>query len=176
MRVNHSKEHFPRTFDGLPYADGILLNKDFRLHQKSRMWCKLLVFPNKTALQRFVTVNGFWGSGRIGRDSVGACLHMYVTGERCVGNKTIRRLIVDPRYFSVILLNTDYMNVEAIAHESTHAALSYVHRTQWKNVWGCRPHESEDEMVCYPAGQIASKITGLLLKHGLYDYPYRKKK
>ena len=167
MKVNHSKEHFPRTFDGLPYADRILLNEDFRLHPKSRVWCKLIVLTDKTAMQRFLNVNGFWGAGRMGRDSIGACLRMYVTGERYIGEKTIRRLIVDPRYFSVIVLNANNISIESIAHESAHAAFNYAYRKQWKNVWGCRKDELEDEQVCYPVGRISEAVFDILNRNDL---------
>ena len=179
MRVKHSKTPFPKKVSGFPFAGPVLLDADFTVTNKGRVYVKLLVFPNQTALQRFWNKSGlFDNSGKLERDSVGVAhplevrREIYTKGQQ----EPVTLLEVDPRYCAVIGLCAGYLSMNIVTHESVHAAFCFAARSSRMSTWALTPNSVPDETIAYPAGQIASKITGLLLKHGLYDYPYRKKK
>ena len=75
---------------------------------------------------------------------------------------------VDRRYFAAMGLARGHLGMEIITHESVHAAFAYAKRTGTKNIWTRAVDGLDEELVCYPAGNIARRVVTLLDDSGMY--------
>jgi hypothetical protein len=165
MKVRHSKTPIPHCFRQHPAGADILVEADIGVTGRRAMQAKLLVFKTPAALRRF------WRDG-LGKADLGKGCLGAVTALACEvlifepGNRETTFLEVDPRYYCVIGLTVDNLNMEVVVHEAMHAGFAYAKRHA-RNFW-VEDGPLDEESVCYPSGKIAAAINRFLHDKGLY--------
>lgn len=167
MIVRHTRQPLPsHGWKTLPGGEKALLDANIRLHRRGRLHAKLIVFRGKRDLQRF------WRDAidsPIGRGAYGVCHALVSKHENFSNGRTASTWIeVDPHYFAIIGLSLRECGIEAICHESTHAAFAYALRRGRRSDWHFHD-ELPEETICYPAGKIARAINQLFHDEGLWE-------
>lgn len=161
------KERLPKNFRAHPKGTAILGEADVRIY-RSKLWAKILVFPNPESMRRF------WKDA-LGRDmgntGVGLCSELGYTVEHFPkkGQRqkpTERR--VDPRYYAVIGLSLGHIYVDTVAHECTHAAFAYARRVGNTSSYRKEARDNNDEFICYPVGDLTHAVHEFLVKNNFY--------
>lgn len=164
MKVRHSKNPLPRFFADYSVGTNIIAEGDIKVTDRGRLRAKILVFGNKTQLQQF------WKKAigtPVGRKCQGCVNALSYEVIDFAGDKESAHIVVDPRYFCIIGLNKNNLNMEVIAHESGHAGYAYAKRHS-KDFW--LPAGSfDEENFCYPTGRIADSINRFLHDKDLYN-------
>ena len=165
MKVLRSKKGIPTCFINHPNGSGIVAECDIGVTGRQAMQAKLLVFKNPHALRQF------WkcalGKIDLGKGCLGAVNTIGFEVYRFLKDGKERRHIqVDPRYFCIIGLTANNLNMEIVSHEAVHAAFAYAKRHR-RDFW-VDADKLDEETVCYPAGRIAASINRFLHEKGLY--------
>lgn len=67
----------------------------------------------------------------------------------------------DSTYYAIMGLTQGNLNMRIITHESVHAGMAYIRRKS-RNWWDKLGDENAEEILCYPVGEIAAGVVGLL--------------
>lgn len=154
----------PRLPRHLPETSGLLLEKDLKVGDHSRLHAKLLVFDTNKNLRKFWKT--ITHSKDLGKHTRGAVNGLWSDCTDFKDNKEVRTLECDPRYFCLIGLLKGSLSMEIICHEAVHAGFAFhIRRSRipWPGV-----EDLPEEAICYPAGRIASAINRAIDKAGLY--------
>lgn len=168
MRVVCAKEALPHSWkDAYPGGESILLERDVKLNS---LYMKLLVFKNPKSLRRFWRgVKTLRDGGLLTADTLGvvAPLSKHVL-DYDKSQWPEPYLEVDRRYFSAMGLTMGNLGVDIVTHESVHAAFSYAARRGKRGPWMEEAEGDREELVCYPAGEIAKQVLNTLYAAGMY--------
>lgn len=151
MLIRHTKRRLPRRFCRLSYGHRIVAEADlapFATHLRA----KLVVFSSRTAMRDFWRRRTGEGQPRF---SMAMCWSGTTDGTLW---------LVDRRYFCVISLCRGWLDTNTIVHESVHAAFAYSKRVRGFYFPG---KETDEERVCYPAGDITVSVNNFLHQAGL---------
>ena len=158
MKIQLSKERFPRSFSRHPYCVGCIHEADISLGS-SRLKLKLMVFQMTANLKRFW--KDAMGKGSLGKGCIGAVNSLACENIDVCSGKS--KMECDSRYFAIMGLCVDHLGMEVITHESVHAGISYTKRTGSRNLWH-DPLDMDEEKIAYPVGKIAANIVRSLRK------------
>lgn len=165
MKFIPKRKSLPRSFAGGRPADGIVAEADIWPRRHGRIAAKLLVFRNRTALQRFWKRISDYPLGRGCLGAVNGLGYEMVDCRKAKPAKTT--LHGDRRYFCLIGLCLGELSMEIVSHEAVHAAYCYEKRVK-RNLFGTIG-SFDEERIAYPAGTIAAAINRFLHKRGLYE-------
>lgn len=131
--------------------DRVLIEADFVISKRSRLFAKVLIFRNARAL------TSFWKrivrpDERRHSNSVAGLVNSLMVF------KKDGIVEVDPNYFCVIGLDYTQCDIETLAHEATHAADCYCERLMGRNPYRCYCSQRYDEIYAYPTGIIAKQL------------------
>jgi len=148
-----------RDWTNHPSAKGLLGEKDFSVHNRARLHCKVLVFDTKKNMERF------W-SLALGLKLRGALGAVNCLGEIFQKDGVDEYVELDPRYFCVCSFVKRHLNTEVLIHEMVHVGEEYQKRVGFKGWPG------EDGMpvegIAYPAGIIGWQVNKWLHENNLY--------
>lgn len=145
----------------------ILAEADLKVSKHSRLRAKLLIFSSMTAMRRCCRKHPCMKNRVLPpRDCDGAVYDLCLVRSSAPRWKP-RYEPTDPRYFAIICLINGCLSSEIVAHEACHAAFSYAQRRARK-YWES-PHESHEELVCYPMGRLFREINLVLHREGFWE-------
>lgn len=175
MRIVCAKEALPHSWNAAyPGGETILFERDIKLNS---LYMKLLVFKNPKMLRRFWRGVGCLSKGGILTQNTLAAVAP-LTSSVYNYDKTQwpdPYLEVDRRYFSAMCLSRGHIGVGIITHESVHVAFNYSDRRGSRGPWTKEAGGDREELVCYPAGEIARLVVNALYDAGFYKDGYIKK-
>ena len=167
MRVVCAKEALPHCWKDAYHADAsLLLERDLPV---GSLFLKLLVFKNPKSLRRFwkkveALRRGGLSGGVLG--VVSPLSSEVLDFDKTQWPEPYRE--VDRRYFSAMGLTIGNLGVGIVTHESVHAAFNYVARRGKRGPWTEVAEGDREELVCYPAGEIAKQVVNTLYAAGFY--------
>lgn len=168
MRVVCAKEALPHCWKDAYHADAsLLLERDLPV---GSLFLKLLVFKDPKSLRRFwKKVEALREGGLLSSDTLGVVSPLF----RRVFDYDKSQwpepyMEADRRYFSAMGLAVGNIGVGIVTHESVHAAFRYVDRLGTRGPWAEEAKGDREELVCYPAGEIAKQVVNALYDAGMY--------
>ena len=136
-----------------------------KVSRRSRLRLKVCIFKDWKAMDDFFT-RALGRPGSICRFTHGVCskLDNYGTSYK---TKIPQDFVVrDRKYFAMIGLLEKHLNMEVIIHEAVHAGIAYGSRCRSRR-WTDPENHSDEELICYPAGYIASQLITQFQEEGL---------
>lgn len=140
-----------------PLSEAVLAEASITVRYADKVKLKVLLFKNKTQLQKF------W------REHLGINLGRYCGG--CVSTLRDRKYFLnddgtqrevewrcDRRYYAIMGLCLNHLSYEVVTHESLHAAIAYVNRTAGKTRQWSGDGALVEEEIAYPLGLIADSV------------------
>lgn len=170
MRTVLSEKPLPKCWRKAYKADAsLLLEKDIPL---ASLRLKLLVFKDPKSLRRF------WRKaaplnlgGMLPSDALGAVAPLSSTVynfEKTQWPEPYQEC--DRRYFAAMGLAAGHLGSRIVTHECVHAGFFYARRMGARSVWSAEAADgTDDELVCYPAGELANRVVTALYKAGLCE-------
>lgn len=111
---------------------------------------KLLIFRNVSSFNKFSRRE--FGKSEKNFGGLFVDLSYDVYGQR--DGVSYHEHEVDPRFYGMMVLFEKNLNIEVIAHECCHAAMSFSRRLKGK--WP-DAHDPE-EQICYPLGKLVAQV------------------
>jgi hypothetical protein len=164
MRIIRSRNPIRRDWSKHPSSKDMLLDCDLSI-VGSKLKAKLVVFKTRKGLRAFWRA---FSTYELGRSAMGAVSQL--SCEVILSHKGRERRFteVDPRYFCVIGLVKEFLSMEIICHEATHAGIAFAKRAK-RTAWDHRIDEFDEESICYPTGMLAAEINRAIYGAGLHE-------
>jgi hypothetical protein len=155
--------HLPTRWPGFK---GLIAQGNLRI-TRGHLRAKLLIFETPADMQRY------WRKrmgNNLGRGCLGAVNSLRRTVYWCEKGKPdkVVRIEVDSRYYCVIALCRKHLTMRIISHECVHAGYAYAKR-RTRAPWHVECLRFDEEMVAYPAGELARAIVIFLERNGFYE-------
>jgi hypothetical protein len=169
MRVVCTKEALPHRWKDAYHADAsLLLERDLPV---GSLFLKLLVFKDPKSLRRFwKRAAPLAAGGPLPKSTLGVVAKLsYTVCDYDKSQWPEPYMETDRRYFAAMCLVMGHLGIGVITHESVHAAFNHAARLGTRRgPWAKEAEGDSEELVCYPAGQIARLVTDALYNAECY--------
>jgi hypothetical protein len=138
-------------------SEAIQAEASIRVRERDAVRLKVLLFKNKTQLQKFWREKLGQKLGRYCNGAVSTLIDRYYTLNDD-GTKHYVKWSCDKRYYAVMGLCATHISYEVVTHECLHAASAYVNRTLGRKRRFSQDDELVEEEIAYPLGILADSV------------------